>query len=68
MRINGDSKLAELGEIKEKEKTDKDSIFVGETKLERHSKKIVTTTIENLSTKILKSHSEGNRFIKNDDL
>jgi hypothetical protein len=31
-------------------------------------KPIVRTVIENLSEKILKSHSEGNRFITNDDL
>ena len=31
-------------------------------------KAVVKATIENLSEKILKSHSEGNRFITNDDL
>ncbi len=29
---------------------------------------VMKTTIENLSERILKSHSEGNRFITNDDL
>eukprot|EP00826_Nyctotherus_ovalis_P031599 TRINITY_DN2528_c0_g1_i1.p2 TRINITY_DN2528_c0_g1~~TRINITY_DN2528_c0_g1_i1.p2 ORF type:complete len:209 (-),score=73.36 TRINITY_DN2528_c0_g1_i1:146-772(-) len=31
-------------------------------------KAVVKATIENLSERILKSHSEGNRFITNDDL
>ena len=31
-------------------------------------KAVIKTTIDNLSERILKSHSEGNRFITNDDL
>jgi hypothetical protein len=37
-------------------------------KLVMKKKKVQKTTIDNLSEKILKSHSEGNRFITNDDL
>ena len=39
-----------------------------ESKVMVKKKTVVKTTIDNLSERILKSHSEGNRFITNDDL
>ena len=58
-----------LEEIKEEGRS-REEVKAGEKKAILNVKKttIRQTTIDNLSQKILKSHSEGNRFITNNDL
>ena len=64
-------KAAQKRPVVEEKKNPADEIKVDSTKktvIAVKKKPVLKTTIDNLSDRILKSHSEGNRFITNDDL